>query len=117
MSRYVIWTEDENLEVFVGFDEGLEKFFLTIADGRTCTGESGSYLFHNMDDHRAVGMTVEEVAATLVRFGLTPPPDLLEQLKKDARLDGRTAPPASCGSSRERRPGGLIRVLGWQCAL
>ena len=30
MSRYGIWTNDDNLEVFVGFDEGMEGFFLTI---------------------------------------------------------------------------------------
>lgn len=128
MSRYGILTEDENLEVFVGFDDGLERFFLTIADARTCTGESGTYLFHNMDHHPGVGMTLGEVIATLERFGLTLPPDLMKQLEGDALRYGvanavtgnletpspptKPEPLATAG----HRPGGtpLIRVLNWE---
>lgn len=83
MSRYVIWTVDENLEVFVGFDEGMEGFFLTIADARTCTGEAGSYLFHNLDHHHTPQMNLEEVATVLAQFGLFLPATLRQQLLQD----------------------------------
>ena len=128
MSRYVILTEDENLEVMVGFDEGFERFFLTIGDARICTGEAGTYLFHNMDHHPGVGMTLGEVTATLERFGMTLPPDLTRQLEGDAVRYGAAnavieirATPALITKPNQlaaapRRPGEipLIRVLNWQ---
>lgn len=128
MSRYVILTEDENLEVSVGFDDGLERFFLTIADARVCTGEAGTYLFHNMDHHPGVGMTLGEVTATLERFGMTLPPDLTRQLEGDAVrydvanavIESRAAPSSlpkrNCLVEAGRGPGKtpLIRVLNWQ---
>jgi len=86
MSRYSILTEDENLEVVAGFDEGFEAYFLTITDVRTCTDEAESYLFHNIDDHEGVGMTLEQVEATLARFGMRLPSDLREQLRQDASI-------------------------------
>ena len=131
MSRYVIWTEDENLEVTVGFDEGFERFFLTIADARTCTGESGSYLFNNIDHHPGVGMALEQVAATLERFGMAMPPDLSQQLAADARRFGAMTPAvlgvSSMGTTAFQsgdapiavkvtfRTG--VRVLSWQSTL
>ncbi len=125
MSRYVIWTEDDNLEVFVGFDEGFEKFFLTIADTRTwdATGKE-SYLFHNIDDQAGVGMTISQVAATLSRFGIGIPMELEEQLERDAREACPDTNRAATSASHSRllpdtapvanKP---IRVTGWQNAL
>jgi hypothetical protein len=129
MSRYVILTEDENLEVFAGFDEGFEKFFLTIADARTCTGESGSYLFHNLDHHPGLGMTLTDVATTLKRFGITLPADLETQLHEDAVRNGagelvragyaRTSAAARQDDDIGQGPGyfdgtGSAHILGWQ---
>ena len=116
MSRYVIWTSDDDLEVFVGFDEGMEGFFLTIADSRTSTGEAGSYLFHNLDHRPTLRMTLEEVAATLARFGLTLPPDLAQQLASDG--NSRFTVPANKATETCAPPGlaRTIHVLGWQSA-
>lgn len=128
MSRYGLWMEDENLEVFLGFEEGLGTFFVTIADARVCIGESGSYIFHNYDHHPGMSMTLEEVVRTCHRFGITPPMDLIEQLMDDARRCGvetylapvtnqncglkeTGGPPAE--ASPDARP---LRVLGWQSA-
>src|SRR6185503_20306780 len=124
MSRYVVWTDNENLEVFVGFDEGIESFFLTIADARTCTGEAGSYLFHNIDHHPGVGMTIGEVTSTAARFGLELPSDLKRKLAEDARQYGAqdqtcshrpnapTPPPeVLLGNPEKSAP---IQVLGWE---
>lgn len=110
MSRYVIWTSDDDLEVFVGFDEGVEGFFLTIADSRTCTGETGSYLFHNLDDHPLAQMKLEEVTATLARFGLTLPSDLALQLAADAQMVGLTV------EANEAPSAFTTKVTGWQSA-
>ena len=114
MSRYCIWTADENLEVFTGFEEGLGTFFLTIADARTCTGESGTYLFHNYDHHPGMGMTLEEVVRVLERFGLEMPSDLLQQLLNDAKSAGidfnrSMRVPAAESFSRNQ-----VAVVGWQ---
>ena len=130
MSRYAILIEDENLEVFVGFDEGFGKFFLTIEDVRTCTGEAGSYIVHNMDDHPGVGMTLREVAGTLLKFGITLPQDLAEQLVRDAQQGGAEprvfgmlrlvpADPATPGHKGEQPwpSGSPTRIVGWQSAL
>ena len=126
MSRYALLTEDDDLEVSVGFDEGFGAFFLTIADVHTCTGEAGSYLFHNMDHHPGVGMTLDEVASTMQRFGLVLPADLAEHLASDARRCGsdhparREAPrPAEqstrvSGGRRQSYQTGVVSVLGWQ---
>ena len=110
MSRYVIWTVDENLEVFVGFDEGMEGFFLTIADARTCTGEGGSYLFHNLDHHHTPQMNLDEVEAVLVRFGLFLPPDLAAQLATEGQVVMRVAESQNLSTALS------TRVLGWQSA-
>lgn len=89
MSRYALFTEDENLEIFVGFDEGFGKFFLTIADVHMGTEEPESFLFHNLEHHPELGLTLGEVRFTLERFGLVLPPDLQRQLVSDAcRGDG-----------------------------
>ena len=110
MSRYVIWTSDENLEVFVGFDEGMEGFFLTIADARTCTGEAGSYLFHNLDYHHTPQMNLDEVGAVLVRFGLFLPPDLAAQLATEGQVVMRV-------TELQRLPNApTTKILGWQNA-
>jgi hypothetical protein len=121
MSRYVLWTEDENLEVFVGFDEGFEQFFLTIADARTSTGEADSYLFHNMDHHPDVGMTLGEVASTLQRFGIALPADLAMQLADDAQHFGSPDAVTATSQTPIGRVGyefpqlrGSWRVLRWQ---
>ena len=110
MPRYVIWTDDDNLEVFVGFDEGTEGFFLTIADARTCTGEAGSYLFHNLDHHSTPQMSLEEVEAVLVRFGLFLPPDLATQLANEGQVVKRVA------ESHDLPNAPATKVLGWQSA-
>ena len=111
MSRYVILTNDENLEVFVGFDEGMEGFFLTIADARTCTGEAGSYLFHNLDHHHTPQMNLDEVEAVLVRFGLFLPPDLVAQLATEGQVVMRVAESHNLPNSP------TTKVLGWQSAV
>lgn len=100
MSRYVILTEDENLEVFAGFDEGMNAFFLTIADARTCTGESGTYLFHNLDHHPTPRMTLDEVTSTLARFGLILPADLAGQLGADGGCKVSNSTPEVTSSIR-----------------
>ncbi len=82
MSRYGILTDDENLEVLIGFDEGLEGFFLTISDARL--GEPGGYLFHNMEHHESVRMTLGDVTDVMERFGMVLPDDLLQRLMADA---------------------------------
>ena len=89
MSRYALFTDNDDLEIFTGFDEGFEKFFLTIADVRICSDEDpDSYLFHNMAHHPGVGMTLDEVTFVLARFGITLPPGLRQQLADDARRCG-----------------------------
>lgn len=127
MSRYVIWTEDENLEVFVGFDEGFEAFFLTIADESTDTDEPDTYRFHNFTHHPRLEMTLGEVGSTLERFGLILPPDLHRQLAGDAARCG--IPPDSMlvragnpdlGPPQEfpaNRTKPVVRVLSWKSAL
>ncbi len=84
MSNYSILFEDPNLEVSLGFDQGLQGFFLTVADNRTCTGESGTFLFHNLDHHPEIRMTLAEVREVLEGFGL----ELPEKLELRLRLDG-----------------------------
>jgi len=116
MSRYVIWTSDENLEVLVGFDEGMEGFFLTIADARQCTGEADTYLFHNLDHHAAAQMTLEEVIANLSRFGLTLPSDLAQQLASE----GNCCCPAVLVKLNDTGTQSLSRMprtTGWQSAV
>lgn len=110
MSRYVIWTSDENLEVFVGFDERMEEFFLTIADVRTCTGEAGSYLFHNLDHHHTPQMNLDEVETVLMRFGLFLPPELATRLASEGHVVMRVA------ESQNLRNTPTLKVLGWQSA-
>ena len=115
MSRYALFTKDENLEVFVGFDDGFGKYFLTVADVRLGTEDPEAFLFHNLQHHDDLGMTLAEVAATLQRFSLTLPPDLQRQLLNDARR----------GGIRDQVPGGSRRtvchpssdgVVGWESA-
>src|SRR5215218_1835971 len=118
MSRYVIWIDDDNLEVFTGFDEGLRTFFLTIADSRICTGESGSYLFHNLDHHPGPGMRLDEVVATLEQFGIKPPDDLLLALRAEAyRFDVEPITVADSERTSFRKAFSTVskqhRVLGW----
>ncbi len=118
MSRYGLSTNDENLEVFMGFEEGLGTFFLTLADARTCTGEPGTYLFHNYDHHPRMGMTLEEVIATLELFGIAMPADLFAQLAEDAKQAGAEVRKTTAAAS----PGNVstatkLGVLGWQSAL
>lgn len=85
MSRYVILTKEETLEVIVGFDEGFGGLFLTIADTRNSTGEEGEFLFHNLDHHPGVRMTLEQLVENLARFGIKLPPELGLELLKDMR--------------------------------
>jgi hypothetical protein len=127
MSRYVIWTEDEKLEVFVGFDGGFAAFFLTIADEGTDTDEPDTYRFHNFTHHPRLEMTMGEVESTLERFGLTLPPDLHRQLVADAAQCGippdsvlleasKTSPePPKQLPADHLKP--AARVLRWESAL
>ena len=123
MSRYALFAEDENLEIFVGFDEGFAGFFLTVADVRTCTGELASYLFHNMEHYPVVGMTLEEVADALRRFGMALPSDLLRQLVQDARhcgvlgsasVEPRNTPTSALPPTPRQKS---LTIIGWQSAL
>src|ERR1051325_1337794 len=126
MSRYALWTEDENLEVSVGFEEGIGRYFLTIEDPRTSTGERGTYLFHNFDHHPDMSLTLEEVVVTLGKFGLKLPQDLFEALVGDARRCGGVIPtrqiPSTTEDTSTRSLAGPvvnsgvkpIRVLGWK---
>jgi hypothetical protein len=118
MSRYGLWTDDENLEVFVGFEEALGAFFLTVADARTCTGEAGSYLFHNYDHHPGTGMTLEDVVSVLEEFGLSLPIDLMQRLLEEGKGGdaGITVSQRTLGSSRVRKVQ-AIRIIGWQLAI
>ncbi len=122
MSRYALFTDDENLEIFLGFDEGFQGFFLTIADGRAGTGEPESHLFHNLEHHPGVRMTLEEVVGVMKRFGVALPPDLRRQLVEDARrggvfgaasADAHNAPTLLQPAVRQR----TLTILGWQSAL
>ena len=88
MSRYGIITDDENLEIFVGFDEGFEGFFLTVADIRESDAESESYLFHNMEHHPGTKMFLRDVETILEKFGLRLPADLASRLTADAKSFG-----------------------------
>lgn len=127
MSRYVIWTEDENLEVFVGFDEGFEAFFLTIADESTDTDEPETYRFHNFTHHPRLEMTLGEVGSTLERFGLILPPDLHRQLAGDAARcgispDSVLVKTSGAASKLQRelstdRTKPAVRVLRWKSVL
>ena len=92
MSNYSILFEDPNLEVSLGFDQGLEGYFLTIGDHRTCTGESGSYLFHNLDHHPGMRMSLSEVREVMESFGLELPQNLELQLRLDGLRHGVLEP-------------------------
>jgi len=116
MSRYVILTSDDNLEVFVGFDKGIRGFFLTIADARSGGDEAGSYLFHNLDHHPMPQMTLEAVKTTLDRFGLILPSDLSQQLASDANVCGAVMPPKPVVTAVQSVLGEPVQVLGWQRA-
>lgn len=84
MSRYAIVTDNENIEMLLGFDEALNGFFLTIEDVTKSDGEPESFLFHNMVHHPGVGMTFEQLTDTLLKFGIALPTDLLNILAREA---------------------------------
>lgn len=124
MPRYVLWTEEENLQIMVGFDEGLQGFFLTIAtvDSNPTTPET--YLFHNLLHHPGTSMTLLQLRSTLGRLGIALPASLEVQLDKDASLlgvprttiSGKTktdTPPPDTQKTSGRDPT-PVRVLGWQ---
>jgi len=108
MSRYVIWTDNDDLEVFVGFDEGMMGYFLTLADARVCTGEPGSYIFHNLEHHPTPTMRLDEVADTLRRFGLSFPIELAQLLAAEGGCALAEGHPTASSS---------VRVVGWQSAV
>jgi hypothetical protein len=119
MSRYILWPEDESLEVFVGYDEGYEAFYLTIADGSEDPDEPAAYRFHNLAHHPTVGMTLSQVSDILLGFGLALPPDLKQQLAAEALgsgrpdLAGRAAPAAGAPDGSRVRE---LPVLHWRRA-
>ena len=89
MSRYILWPDHESLEVFVGYDEGFEAFYLTISDGSEDPDEPAAYRFHNLAHHPTVGMTLRQVRDILRGFGLGLPTDLEQQLVAEASSGGR----------------------------
>lgn len=120
MSRYVIWTDNLNLEIFVGFDDGIRGFFLTIANEQTHSDRPETYLFHNMVHHRGVRMTVNEVGSVLARFGIELPLALMVQLGADVGLGNKlmfdlftgSSPPSFVAAAGGRVP--EVEVLDWE---
>ena len=113
MSRYAIFTENEDLEILLGFDEGLRAFFLTIEDVTKSTGEPESFLFHNMVHHPGVGMTYEDLERAFVAFGIHLPADLATSLAKDAgEKSARTLKPQSVGAIGTAVA--EVQVIQWQ---
>lgn len=113
MSRYAIFTDNENLEILLGFDEGLESFYLTIEDVTKSDGEPESFLFHNMVHHPEVGMTIEHLTDTLLNFGIVLPTDLLSLLVSEAGV-AAGIPQNPGGNPGHRVPPVVpIRVTDW----
>ena len=119
MSRYILWPDDESLEVFVGYDEGFEAFYLTIANGSEDPDEPEAYRFHNLAHHPTVGMTLSQVSDILRGFGLVLPPDLERQLVAEAVRGGRpdlTARTAPAAGEPDGSPMRELLRLHWQKA-
>ncbi len=113
MSRYAIITDQDNLEIFLGFDEGLSAFFLTIEDVTKSDGEPESFVFHNMVHHPGVGMTFEQLTDALLKFGVIPPPDLCSILAGEACVAAGIFQNPD-GNAGHRVPTALqMRVMGW----
>ena len=119
MSRYILWPDDESLEVLVGYDEGFEAYYLTIADGSEDPDEPAAYRFHNLAHHPTVGMTLKQVSDILQGFGLALPPDLKRQLVAEASNGGRPDLTERAAPAHGERTGSPMRelvVLHWQKA-
>lgn len=113
MSRYAIITDQDNLEIFLGFDEGMSGFFLTIEDVTKSDGEPESFAFHNMVHHPGVGMTFEQLTDALLKFGVILPPDLCSILAGEACVAAGIAQNPD-GIAGHRVPTALqMRVTGW----
>jgi hypothetical protein len=113
MSRYTIVTDNENLEIILGFDEGLSGFFLTIEDVTKSDGEPESFLFHNMVHHPGVGMTFEEMERALVGFGIHLPEELAGTLVLEAGAD-RLGTLSQLSPVTRVNPGVVIQVFRWE---
>lgn len=120
MSRYILWPDDESLEVFVGYDEGFEAFYLTISDGSEDPDEPAAYRFHNLAHHPTVGMTLRQVSEILRGFGLTLPPELEQLLVAEASSGGRpnlTERAAPAVGEPDDSPMRELLPLHWQKAV
>jgi hypothetical protein len=123
MSRYVIWTEDKNLEVFVGFDEGFNAFYLTIANMSTDSDDPETFRFHNIAHHPGVGMSLAQVQAILRKFGIVAPPELLQQLADDGLRSCASAPMVRWEGGAEKQDTDppettpIVRVLEWKSVI
>ncbi len=113
MSRYAIFTDNENLEILLGFDEGLEGFFLTIEDVTQSDGEPESFLFHNMVHHPEVGMTYEQLTQALLNFGVILPNELISSLATEVGV-AAGSPESPAPNLGHRVPTALqMRVTSW----
>lgn len=112
MSRYAIITDQDNLEIFLGFDDGLGGFFLTIEDVTKSDGEPESFVFHNMVHHPEVGLTYEDLGRTLVGFGIHLPADLTLSLAAEAGQESRKTPEQSADRATVESSA-LVQVTGW----
>lgn len=113
MSRYAIITDHDNLEIFLGFDDGLSGFFLTIEDVTRSDGEPESFLFHNMVHHPGVGMTYKQLTQALLNFGVILPNELISSLATEAGV-AAGSPESPAPNLGHRVPTALqIRVTSW----
>ncbi len=113
MSRYAIITDHDNLEIFLGFDEGVSGFFLTIEEVTRSDGEPESFLFHNMVHHPGVGMTFEQLTDALLKFGVILPPDLFSILAGEACVAAGIAQNPDGNAEHQVITALQMRVTSW----
>ena len=75
----------EDIDVITGFDHQYPGFFLVIESFRgRKQGDAENYLFHNIEDHPGVVMTISQIEETLRRFQIPITRGDVEHLVKDA---------------------------------
>jgi hypothetical protein len=86
MARYPIFDGvPEDIDVITGFDHQYPGFFLMIESFRgRKQGDPENYLFHNIEDHPGVVMTISQIEETLKRFDIPITRDDVERLVRDA---------------------------------
>ena len=86
MARYPIFDGvPEGVDVIIGFDAQYPGFFLFIecVQGRK-RGVPDKFLFHNIEDHPGVVMTISQIEETLTRFDIPITREDVENLVRDA---------------------------------